>query len=67
LKLRRKPLEKEIERSKIQRKTNLHKYIKAIENDIANIREKTKDLELNWKNERNVLEIREIKKEMRII
>ncbi len=39
--------------------------IKAIEKEIANLREKTRELELKWKNEKTVVtEIRAIKKEM---
>jgi ATP-dependent Clp protease ATP-binding subunit ClpB len=39
--------------------------IKTIDADIANLREKTKDLELRWKNEKEILsDIKEIKKDL---
>lgn len=39
--------------------------IKEIDKEIANLKEKTKELELKWQNERNiVIEIRNIKKEL---
>ncbi len=62
----KKALEKEIERSKNTENNKTEKLrLKEIEKEIANLREKTRELELKWKNEKEtVLEIREAKKEM---
>ncbi len=62
----KKALEKEIERSKNNENNKVQKArLKDIEKEIANLKEKTKELELKWKNEKEtVLEIREAKKEL---
>ncbi|HPR84255.1 MAG TPA: AAA family ATPase, partial [Candidatus Paceibacterota bacterium] len=62
----KKALEKEIERNKNNENSRTQKArLKDIEKEIANLKEKTKELELKWKNEKEtVLEIREAKKEL---
>ena len=62
----KKALEKEIERNKNNENNKTQKArLKDIEKEIANLKEKTKELELKWKNEKEtVLEIREAKKEL---
>jgi ATP-dependent Clp protease ATP-binding subunit ClpB len=58
-------LYKEVEREKGPASKEAKSRIKDIEQEIANLREKTYELELKWKNEKEtVLEIRGIKKEL---
>jgi ATP-dependent Clp protease ATP-binding subunit ClpB len=48
--------------------TNTEKRIHAIEEEIANVKEKTRELELKWKNEKKTLtEISEIKKTLELL
>jgi ATP-dependent Clp protease ATP-binding subunit ClpB len=55
----------EIDRDKKDGSKNAKARLKDIEKEIANLKEKTHELELKWKNEKEmVLEIREIKKEL---
>jgi ATP-dependent Clp protease ATP-binding subunit ClpB len=72
----RKIMRLEIEREALNKEINLvdipkdklkqeKERIRQIEREIANLNEKTKELELKWQNERNiVLEIRAIKKDL---
>ena len=56
---------KEIGRDKKSQNKEAVTRLKDIEKEIANLKEKTHELELKWKNEKEtVLEIREIKKEL---
>jgi len=58
-------LMKEIAREKRDGSKEARLRLKDIEKEIANLKEKTHELELKWKNEKEiVLEIREIKKEL---
>lgn len=58
-------LKKEIEREKKDDSKEARAKMKDIEKEIANLKEKTHELELKWKNEKEtVLEIRGIKKEL---
>jgi len=58
-------LMKEIERDKKSQNKNAKSRLKEIEKEIANLKEKTSELELKWKNEKEVvIEIRAIKKEL---
>lgn len=48
-----------------KKEKNIKSRIKEIEKEIANLREKTKELELKWQNEKDtVVEIRAVKKEL---
>jgi len=61
----REALMKEVSRDKKEGNKEARARIKDIEKEIANLKEKTHELELKWKNEKEtVLEIREIKKEL---
>jgi ATP-dependent Clp protease ATP-binding subunit ClpB len=58
-------LMKEVSREKLDSHKEARARLKDIEKEIANLKEKTHELELKWKNEKEtVLEIREIKKEL---
>ncbi|MCX6754682.1 MAG: AAA family ATPase [Candidatus Nomurabacteria bacterium] len=58
-------LTKEIDRNKTIQNKVAKARLKDIEKEIGNLKEKTHELELKWKNEKEtVLEIREIKKEL---
>ncbi len=58
-------LVKEIARDKTSQNKTAKARMKDIEKDIANLKEKTHEIELKWKNEKEtVLEIRSIKKEL---
>jgi ATP-dependent Clp protease ATP-binding subunit ClpB len=62
LEIEKEALKKEVSSSEIKNR------IKEIDNEIGDLSEKTKELELKWKNEKEtVAEIRVIKKEMEII
>lgn len=51
-----------------QKERELKARIKEIDNEIGNLYEKTKELELKWQNEKNtVVEIRRIKKDLEIL
>ena len=64
LEIEKEALKKEIENNTEDIKTSKTR-IKDIEKEIANLHEKTKELELKWQNEKNtVIEIRAIKKEL---
>lgn len=61
----KKALLKEIERNKKDQNKDQRARLKDIEKEIANLKEKTHELELKWKNEKEtVIEIRSIKKEL---
>lgn len=61
----REALMKEIEREKSPQNKNAKARMKEIEKEIANLKEKTHELELKWKNEKEVvIEIRAIKKDL---
>ncbi len=64
LEIEKEALKKELENGSTENKdTKLR--VKNIDADIGNLREKTKELELKWKNEKStVIEIRAIKKEL---
>lgn len=58
-------LTKEVSRDKKLQNKEAKERLKDIEKEIANLKEKTHELELKWKNEKEiVLELREIKKEL---
>jgi len=58
-------IEKEARKGESETNKEAKKRIKEIDKEIANLREKTKELELKWQNERTaVVEIRSIKKEL---
>ena len=65
---RQKTMRLEIEKEALKKETEnkeAKKRIKEIDKEIANLNEKTKELELKWQNERStVIEIRSIKKEL---
>ncbi|MDO8659989.1 MAG: AAA family ATPase, partial [Candidatus Parcubacteria bacterium] len=74
LEIEKEALKKELsilneEKSKNTEKNNeIKNRLKEIDKEIGNLSEKTKELELKWQNEKNIVsEIREIKKEMEII
>ncbi len=61
----RKIMRLEIEKEALKKETDAKSRVKEIDNAIGNLQEKTKELELKWKNEKStVLEIRSIKKEL---
>ena len=61
----KKALTKEIERNKHNQNKEQKARLKDIEKEIANLKEKTHELELKWKNEKEtVVEIRSIKKDL---
>ena len=63
LEVEREALTKEIESGSGDKE--IKNRVKEIEKEIANFREKTRELELKWKNEKNIVaEIRVIKKEL---
>jgi ATP-dependent Clp protease ATP-binding subunit ClpB len=64
---RRKVMRLEIEREALKKETdkNAKARIKKIEKEIADLKEKTSELELKWKNEKELIsEIKRIKKDM---
>ena len=64
LEIEKEALKKEIENNTKDSKT-IKSRIKEIDKEIANLHEKTKELELKWQNEKEtVMEIRSIKKEL---
>jgi len=72
----RKIMRFEIEKEALKKEIEMHPEesketrvrIKAIDTEIANLREKTRELELKWKNEKNtVTEIRTIKKDLDLL
>ncbi len=61
-------LVKEVSRTKTSSSKETKERIKGIDKEIANLKEKTHELELKWKNEKEVVvEIRSIKKELEIL
>lgn len=61
-------LTKEISRDKKSQNKDAKNRLKDIEKEIANLKEKTHELELKWKNEKEtVAEIRAIKKELELL
>ena len=61
----REALMTEISRDKKDNKKEAKDRLKDIEKEIANLKEKTHEIELKWKNEKEIVqEIREIKKEL---
>lgn len=64
LEIEKEALKKEVDSGNAEEKS-IKNRIKAIDKEIGNLQEKTKELELKWKNEKGiVLEIRSIKKEL---
>lgn len=64
-KIMRFEIEKEALKKEAEGNKEVKSRIKEIEGEIANLQEKTKELELKWHNEKNlVVEIRSIKKEL---
>ncbi len=64
LEIEKEALKKEVENNSKENKDTKNR-IKEIDKEIANLREKTKELELKWQNEKEiVIEIRSIKKEL---
>lgn len=62
LEIEKEALKKEIENNDTK---EIRARIKAIDQEIANLREKTEELEIKWKNEKEIVtEIRAIKKEL---
>ena len=58
-------IEKEALKKEAENNREVKSRVKEIESEIANLQEKTKELELKWHNEKNlVVEIRSIKKEL---
>lgn len=58
-------LMKEVSRDKGEQSKEAKSRIKDIDKEIANLKEKTRELELKWKNEKEtVVEIRDIKKQL---
>ena len=58
-------IEKEALKKEAENNREVKSRVKEIESEIANLQEKTKELELKWHNEKNlVVEIRNIKKEL---
>ena len=65
LEIEKEALKKEIESDEEAGGKDIKNRIKNIDKEIGNLKEKTKELELKWQNEKNtVLEIRSIKKEL---
>ena len=65
LEIEREALKKDLERPN---NTQVKIRIKKVEKDIADLKEKTKEIELKWNNEKETLgEIKEIKKELEIL
>lgn len=65
LEIEKEALKKEIEVGDKSKNKELKSRIKEIDQDLANLNEKTKELELKWQNEKDtVVEIREIKKNL---
>ncbi len=65
LEIEKEALTKEIETTESQRKTGTKSRLKEINQEIANLREETHELELKWKNEKNtLLAIKDIKKQL---
>ncbi|MCX6757564.1 MAG: AAA family ATPase [Candidatus Nomurabacteria bacterium] len=61
----RKIMRLEIEKEALKKENDPKSRVKEIDNAIGNLQEKTKELELKWKNEKGtVVEIRAIKKEL---
>jgi len=68
LEIEKEALKKEIENSSKEDNKLTKNRIKEIDKEIANLHEKTKELELKWQNEKEtVAEIRAIKKELDIL
>ena len=68
LEIEKEALKKEIESNSKEDNKITKNRIKEIEKEIANLHEKTKELELKWQNEKEtVIEIRAIKKELDIM
>ena len=64
-KIMRLEIEKEALKKESENNKEAKNRIKNIDSEVANLKEKTKELELKWQNEKNtVLEIRTIKKEL---
>ncbi len=64
-KIMRLEIEKEALKKEAESNREVKSRVKEIEGEIANLQEKTKELELKWHNEKNlVVEIRSIKKEL---
>ncbi len=65
LEIEKEALKKEIENNSKEDNKVIKSRIKEIDKEIANLHEKTKELELKWQNEKEtVVEIRSIKKEL---
>jgi len=65
LEIEKEALKKEIENNSKESNKTTKSRIKEIDKEIANLHEKTKELELKWQNEKEtVVEIRAIKKEL---
>ena len=65
LEIEKEALKKELESSSASITKDTKARIKTIDTDISNLREKTKEIELKWQNEKNtVVEIRAIKKDL---
>ncbi len=65
LEIEKEALKKELESSSIAIAKDTKARIKTIDTEISNLREKTKEIELKWQNEKNiVVEIRAIKKDL---
>ncbi|MES2416237.1 MAG: AAA family ATPase [Patescibacteria group bacterium] len=65
LEIEKEALKKELESASVTDIKNTKTRVKAIDTDISNLREKTKEIELKWQNEKNtVLDIRTIKKDL---
>ena len=65
LEIEKEALKKELESSSISIAKDTKARIKTIDTEISNLREKTKEIELKWQNEKNtVVEIRAIKKDL---
>ncbi len=68
LEIEKEALKKEVENGNVKTSKPTKGRIKMIEKEIANLHEKTKELELKWQNEKEtVVEIRAIKKELESI
>ena len=68
LEIEKEALKKEIENNSKEDNKITKNRIKEIEKEIANLHEKTKELELKWQNEKEtVVEIRSIKKELDVL
>ncbi len=66
LEIEKEALKKELNDDSESKKTK--ERVKAIDKEIANLKEKTRELELKWNNEKNILiDIRKIKKDLEVL